>query len=403
MRIKRLDIREFATALGREVMEEMRNWPQNGDGRAIKACSEQLIKATDVSSVGGFSQAIKDFGKCRDIMSDLVANGYFVENVGKKSFIDRHRAGHILIDYASRLEIDLADFLDENTISLVDAANISKETVNEIAKVLPEQKFGAVYFHFSGVHLELERRRDYVKGDSRKIVEEARARLVRDGKELLSHLAASNCDARLITSVAGIVEDIEEANSIVQTGISLITLEEYVRLAGDEVQPIVLSILRGFVYGATHFVGQFREWELFVENSSESNFDQNDIESARRVGRALADGLGQKEISVSPEVPKSFRLLADAIIDYRSASRRAAWAMLRAVENLIIVVAKECVTSVSALKKGVDKGLGKGGAAVALATLLYVAISAAGDITPQAARVMKSTWIDDIVKIINAK
>ena len=121
------------------------------------------------------------------------------------------------------------------------------------------------------------------------------------------------------------------------------------------------------------------------------------------MGRALVDGLGQNQISVSPEVPKSFRLLADAIIDYRSASRRAAWAMLRAVENLIIVVAKECVTSVSALKKGVDKGLAKGGAAVALATLLYVAISAAGDITPQAARVMKSTWIDDIVKIINAK
>lgn len=403
IRIKRIEIKEFASAIGNEAMVGVPSWPATGEGRAVKAASERLIKTIDVSSVGGFSRTIRDFEVCRDIIESLSRNSYYIEFVSSKLFRDRHSSSHVISEYAIYLSKEISEFLKENTISLVSAANISKETVERIARVLPEQKFGPLYYTFQDGKLSIEKKREYpVSGDSRS-VDEARNHLIIDGRELSNILNAGNCDYRLVDYIITITNGIEINDGVISLGLQLITLDEYIKISEGELPSILIARLRGFLFGTTHFIGQFRDWELFIETSSKSNFDADDIESTQKVGRALVHGLQASNLPVSKEVPQSIERILEAVIGTRESAKRAAWAALRAIENLVIAVAKECVASVKSLKKGADKGLEKGATAIAMATLLYVAVSAAGDIAPHAARIMKASWISDIIKIVNSK
>lgn len=46
-RITRLDLQEIAAAIGNQSLANLRSWPETGEGRAVKASTEKMIRNLD--------------------------------------------------------------------------------------------------------------------------------------------------------------------------------------------------------------------------------------------------------------------------------------------------------------------------------------------------------------------
>lgn len=406
VRLKRLDIREFASALGTSALEHLGSWPRAGEGRAIKAASEELLRVTDSHAIGGLRRARDEFEAVRKIIVNLKRNSFFTAKFSNSTYIDRRNEVRTLFEALGDLEVEVVNFIDTVSSSQSKDLNISPIAAEEIENIVPKQQLGPLYFAVSKGRLTVQKRKSHPLDGAEDLAEQARQKLIIDARSIVNDLGLSNSDQRVVDLINVIIDGIEASSNIIQIGISVITLNKYCDRMDDEIPLILSAKIKGLALGLNHYVGQHKEWEEFAGNSASADFTADDLESTKRVAGQIIDGLEANSEFVAPEVPNSIRLLMEAISKPAVASKRAAYAVIRAIENLVSAMCNECIKVVKSSADGVAEGAKVGSKALALSAILtvggalVVSIIPVSTLSPSLLSVMKAEWLQELLKVI---
>jgi hypothetical protein len=275
------------------------------------------------------------------------------------------------------------------------------EQLLELNHIMPKQKIAPAQFEIRNGKLALAKIPMYPPEEDRANVLAARGHLRASAENILSELERSNCDRRLIENVRSLQELLKtEDGNIIQLGLANIGCEVMCSSFKDELPVAVASMLQAHTKGVQLFVGQFPEWHRFIENAATVQLVNNDITELHGAVTKIVGDLQQRPDLVEPEVPKTLARINELLNAPGVAGKRAAFALLRSVENLISkvfsYVAEFCDKTAS---KVVDSASGAV-AKVVYIGLLTLALEGAYAISPVAGKVSEMQWVKTAVDIV---
>jgi hypothetical protein len=287
----------------------------------------------------------------------------------------------------------------EAEIGLARGENL-KLDMNELRRVVPDQKIAPVQFQIRNERLALLHQKSRADDEDCHNVEVAKQELESAGKRILNELERSNCDKRLIDSVRRLQEQLKADSNIVTIGLSNLTCEAMCHAFEHELPDAVGAMLRAHTRGVELYVGQFPEWHRFVENAASVQLDQNDVNALSSTAAQLVAKLeGQPELA-EPEVPETIKRINELLKNPAKAGKRAAFAMLRTLENLISQAfshgADLLEDSIAQAKQKVSSTIGRAAAVLLLAIALESAIA----ISPVAGKVAEAQWLRSAIELI---
>lgn len=256
----------------------------------------------------------------------------------------------------------------------------------------PEQQIGPAQFEMVDGVLRVSPQPANTPELNPEAVELARLEIAQSGAALVDTLTSLNYDRRLVALIEAMTSRVEEKQDVIQIAIAGIALQSVIQELRGELSSAILGQLNGYVLGINLLVGQYPEWQQFVENAAFSDFDEEDQQGIRKAADDLIAKFEKTPETVDPEVPRTFRAITEAIRAPGKAGRRALFAMIRTIENLAIGISNE----VGKLKNSVSDGANK---AVKHTTALIVAAAvgaAALQVAPTAFRTLNNTWLEKV-------
>jgi hypothetical protein len=274
------------------------------------------------------------------------------------------------------------------------------EDVAELRRIIPSQKVAPILFEIRDGRLALQRKVSTTAAQDRSSTEIAREELLRGGQRILTELRCSNCDRRLIESLEYLQEQLSAGESIIRVGLSNIGCEMMCGVYEAELPDAVASMIRSHTRGIDMFAAQFPEWNRFVENAAAVQINADDVAAIHATTKSLVQRLNGEAALVDPEVPQTLSRLNDLISNPRAASKRAAFAVLRSIENL---VSKVFSCGADLIEKTVNKtieGLSTVASKALIVGLLTIALTGASSIGPVASKVTEMAWMRNAAEII---
>jgi hypothetical protein len=272
--------------------------------------------------------------------------------------------------------------------------------VAELRRIIPAQKVAPIQFEIRNGRLALQRRRSATAAEDRASTEIAREELLRGGQRILTELRGSNCDRRLIESLEYLQEQLSTGESIIRVGLSNIACEMMCGVYEAELPDAVASMIRSHTRGVDMFAAQFPEWNRFVENAAAVHINENDVAAIHATTKSLVQRLDAEANLVDPEVPETLSRLNNLISDPRTASKRAAFAILRSIENL---VSKVFSCGADLMEKTVTKtidGLSTVASKALIVGLLTIALTGASSIGPLASKVKEMASLKSAAELV---
>ena len=148
------------------------------------------------------------------------------------------------------------------------------------------------------------------------------------------------------------------------------------------------------------YVAQFPQWQEFSENAAKLEIDED---VSKIIIDATEDTLSKIQSApelADPEVPNSLLFMLEAVKDPQKSSKRAVFALLRTLENLISTAMRFAASIVEkTLEKTADhasEALSKAFAA----SLFLLVITGATRLAPAASNVQEISWMRPAVEIV---
>jgi hypothetical protein len=270
----------------------------------------------------------------------------------------------------------------------------------ELRRIIPPQKVAPIQFEIRDGRLALQRKVSTTAAEDRGSTEIAREELLRGGQRILTELRGSNCDRRLIESLEYLQDQLSTGESIIRVGLSNIGCEMMCGVYETELPDAVASMIRSHTRGVDMFAAQFPEWNRFVENAAVVQINDDDVAKIHDTAKSLVQRLSEKADVVDPEVPRTLSILNNLISNPRAASKRAAFAILRSIENF---VSKVFSCGADLVEKTVTKtidGLSSTASKALIIALLGIAVSGASSIGPVASKVNEMAWLKNAAELV---
>jgi hypothetical protein len=209
------------------------------------------------------------------------------------------------------------------------------EMAPTLRQIVPRQKIAPVQFQISNSKIVVSDRKSLLRKADSPNIEAAKAELQRNGDKIISELLLSNCDRRLLASVQELQAQFQGEIDAIKIGLMNIGCEMMCNSSEAELPVTVAAMLRAHTRGVQMFVGQFPEWARFVENAAEADLDQADITSLKAASQTLVEAMKKQPELVDPAVPRTIAYLSEMLDSPTKAGKRAAFAVLRSLENLV--------------------------------------------------------------------
>jgi hypothetical protein len=167
-----------------------------------------------------------------------------------------------------------------------------------------------------------------------------------------------------------------------------------------ELPEAVASMIRSHTRGVDMFAAQFPEWNRFVENAAAVQISDDDVAAIHATTTSLVQRLNAEASLVDPDVPKTLSRLNNLISNPKAASKRAAFAILRSIENL---VSKVFSCGADLIEKTVTKtidGLSSVASKALIVGLLTIALAGASSIGPVASKVKEMAWLRSAAELV---
>lgn len=267
-------------------------------------------------------------------------------------------------------------------------------------ELLPEQKVAPLRFDVHNDRLVLAQHTSTPSDAGAAVASIAKQELIARGLDVIQQLESSNCDRRLLGALQELQENLETSENVIKTGLSNLACEVMHKVFENELPDAVSAALQVQTMGVGMYLAQFPEWIQFSEAAAGSPIDQR-AEAA--VVAALDSVIAATEDSpelADPEVPQTLRHLRELVIDPQRASKRAIYAAIRSVENLVI---KAFSYGSSFLHETITKTSGLLSTTVSRAAavaLLSLGLSAASGLLPISTTMEGLGWVREAVVVV---
>jgi hypothetical protein len=265
--------------------------------------------------------------------------------------------------------------------------------------IVPDQKSAPVQFDISNNRIIVSHRKSPRREVDNLNIEAARAELLKNSDKIISELLQSNCDRRLLASVQELQAQFQGEIDAIKIGLMNLGCEMMCNSYEAELPTAVASMLRAHTRGVQMFVGQFPEWARFVENAAAADLDQADITNLRAASQTLVEEMNAKPELVDPEVPRTIAYLAEMLNSPAKAGKRAAFAMLRSLENL---VSRVFGYGADFLEKTAEKSVDGASTAASkvIVGMLLLGLTGAVAIGPVSSKIPDMNWMKTATEIV---
>jgi len=314
VRLRRVEIRELAHQIGDHALRLNRIWPTSGEGRAVKAACERLIRRLEVAHVGSLPEMVKEFQYIDHELSTLSENLFFVTEIGGITPKDGRFKGRSLASFLESYSLLARKFISEKVSNVSESIPISPVTFSRIETLIPEQKFGPAKFFVHNGRLHLLHTQDHAANPNRLSLQMARDEIINISSSVEDEVRLSNADPRIAYAISDMRDRLVARQNIMQLGISSMAFDSLCDAAADELPALVSARLKGFSLALKSYVGQFKEWEQFCETAAAANMVEGDPEIIIQIATELAEKLeGTPTDLVDREIPKTLRMMTEAI------------------------------------------------------------------------------------------
>jgi len=146
------------------------------------------------------------------------------------------------------------------------------------------------------------------------------------------------------------------------------------------------------------YVAQFPEWEQFTRKAYAIELDDDDVADIDRSVGDVVEKLRQSPYLADPEVPKTIAFVRQFLSVPGASRKRAAFAMIRTMENLVSSIIRHSLNFVSkTAEKTVDAA--STAASKVIVGLLGIALMSASGVGPAAVRA-GAPWVKQAAEIV---
>lgn len=273
--------------------------------------------------------------------------------------------------------------------------------------IVPGQKEAPAQFEFSDGILRIRHSSAAPESDVASSAKAARESLLEAGRDLIQTLQATNCDRRAVETIEKLQDKLRSQQDIVSLGIANIGCEMLCAALAKELPDAVHAMMRAYNTGIGMYVAQFPEWAKFAENAAAVDLTGADIVRVRIETEKIVANLKAVGATVDPEVPRTIALLVELIKDPAKATKRAVFAVVRTIENLVAKIYEHGGGLLEALLSGAKEGVKEGAKWAAkkaiIVALLSLAVEASGGIAPIAGKLSDTAWMKTATEIVVKK
>jgi hypothetical protein len=295
--------------------------------------------------------------------------------------------------------LDHLHFHDQFTLEEVDPPQPAFDGA-AIHRVVPkEQNPAPLTFDIVDEKLKLVPQKPTLLEEDGGNAQSAKETLIESGSAILNELERSNCDRRLFENIKDLQKQLEAETDIIRLGLANIGADIMCGTFAAELPDAVSAMLKAHNVGISMYVSQFIEWQKFTEKAALTEIGSDDVAAIHQATAKVIAELNAQPDLADPEVPKSLAALNLMIADPRGSSKRAAFAVLRSMENLVIKVFNH---GADFLGRTVEKSIEKGSslAASAVIALMTIGLAGAMGLLPIAAHLSNSSWISKAIDVV---
>ncbi len=165
-----------------------------------------------------------------------------------------------------------------------------------------------------------------------------------------------------------------------------------------ELPDAIAGMLNAYNASISLYVAQFPEWEQFTQKASLIDLDEDDVAEVYIAAGEVIAALTQNTALADPEVPKTIAFVRQFLAFPGASSKRAAFAMIRTIENLVSSIVRHSLNFLSKTAENVVDA-GSKAASKAIIGLLSLALMSALGIGPAAMRA-GAPWVKQAAEIV---
>jgi hypothetical protein len=293
---------------------------------------------------------------------------------------------------------ELVDRLTE--FAAPSGANSAQRELFQLRSIIPAQKIAPAQFEIRNDRLTVRKHVSDARDEDAGGIESARSQLQANGDKIIEELERSNCDRRLLSNIQHLQAQLVDETDAIKIGLTNLSCEFMCSAFDHELPSAVSSMLKAHTRGVQLFVGQFPEWNRFLENAATAHLENSDVDALRTASEHLIGSLQSKPDVVDPEVPRTLAYLTQLLENPGSTAKKAAFAVLRSMENLISLVFNYGAEFGQKTMSKTIESASTHASRLIVITLLTIAVGGAASIGPIASKVPEMTWLQTASEIV---
>lgn len=285
----------------------------------------------------------------------------------------------------------------ERTIDLVEKTE-GPLTLADLDRIVPRQQVAPVQFDIADGRIVIASRLPKTYEADRSNIQSALEHIRASGEQLLTNLNNSNCDKRLFESVSELHSQIISESNVVKVGLTNMACGVMGTQFQAELPDAIVGMLNAYNASISLYVAQFPEWEKFTQKASLIQLDEDDVAEIDIAAGEIIEALTENPELSDPEVPKTIAFVRQFLAFPGTSSKRAAFAMIRTIENLVSSIVRHGLNFFSKTADNVVDA-GSKAASKVIVGLLGVALISASGIGPAAMRA-GAPWVKQAAEVV---
>lgn len=293
------------------------------------------------------------------IRSDLIL---FVDSFSnsKDAGIDllsrRFRFGGALVHQKDNITLMFQPILDNPGVSITAALHIFRTYIQQTSDtsasikenssfsdlrwIVPIQQVTPVHFDVVQNRVVVVPRTPLTQEPDRENILSALEHIKSSGSHLIKNLENSNCDLRLVESVKELQAQIATDGNVVRIGLANMACGAMSAQFQSELPDAVIAMFYSYSTSISSYVAQFPEWERFTQKAAAIDMTEEDLFKLNKTAVNLTEELTNNPKLADPEVPKTILFVQQFLSAPGASSKRAAFAMICTVENLVSAIVR---------------------------------------------------------------
>lgn len=316
---------------------------------------------------------------------------------------DRENHSPFLFSLLNEKSVTIADalvtfraYLEESRIEFAPVQGTL--TFDDLDRIVPRQQVAPVQFDVVDDRIVIANRAPRTLDADRANIESALEHIKGSGDQLINNLENSNCDRRLLESVKELQSQLFSEGNIIKIGLTNMACGVMGAEFQSELPDAIVAMFNSYSASVSLYVAQFPEWDQFTQKAAAIDLDEDDIAEVDIAAGEVISALADNPELADEEVPKTIAFVRQFLSFPGASSKRAAFAMIRTIENLVSSILRH---SVNFFSKTTEKTV-EGGSTLAskvIIGLLGIALMGASGIGPAAVRA-GAPWVKQAAEIV---